>query len=221
MFCRMRILIIADQALFRQGLRTLLQVLRPESQVAELAGLDAAVDAPGPAPDLVLIKLADSGPERCAPLTRLRQHFDAAVLVALSAVPDAALMREALEAGAGGYLPGTIDPTSSMEALQQVLCQGIYLPPALVASRPGSRPAEAAPPQLQPAEQRLLLPLLQGLPEAVLSRRLGCGVATLRRDIAALWRRLGVADRVQALYLLGASGWAGVPRWQEGLGHGD
>jgi DNA-binding NarL/FixJ family response regulator len=214
----MRILIIADQALLRQGLRTLLQVLRPEAQVFELPSLDAAHAMPASMPDLVLIKLADGGPDRCAPLPLLREHFDAAVLVALSAVPDAALMREALEAGAGGYLPGSIDPASSLSALQQVLSQGVYLPPALVAER-GPRPAQA-PPTLQAAEQRLLLPLLQGLPEAVLIRRLGGGAAALRADIAALWQRLGVADRVQALYLLGAAGWVGLPPWREGLDHG-
>lgn len=211
----MRILIIADQALFRQGLRVLLQVLRPGARLEELAGVEQLPAASAHEPDLILVKLACSGPARCAALPLLRQRYAAAVLVALSDVPDAALMREALAAGAAGYLPGTIDPSSSMQALQQVLDLGVYLPPMLLTAKPASAPA------LAPAERRLLQLLLQGLPEPVQMARLGRSLAGLRADIAALWARLGVSDRVQALYLLAAQGWPGLPRWHEELAHGD
>lgn len=211
----MRILIIADQALFRQGLRVLLQVLRPSARLEELACVEQLPAASGHEPDLILVKLGCSGPARCAALPLLRQRFAAAVLVALSDVPDAALMRETLAAGAAGYLPGTIDPSSSMQALQQVLDLGVYLPPMLLTAKPASAP------ELAPAERRLLQLLLQGLPEPVQMARLGCSLAGLRADIVALWARLGVSDRVQALYLLAAQGWPGLPRWHEELAHGD
>lgn len=211
----MRILIIADQALFRQGLRVLLQVLRPSARLEELASVEQLLATSEHEPDLILVKLGCSGVARCAALPVLRQRYAAAVLVALSDVPDAALMREALAAGAAGYLPGTIDPSSSMQALQQVLDLGVYLPPMLLTAKPASAP------ELAPAERRLLQLLLQGLPEPVQMARLGRSLAGLRTDISALWARLGVSDRVQALYLLAAQGWPGLPRWHEELAHGD
>jgi DNA-binding NarL/FixJ family response regulator len=213
----MRILIIADQALFRQGLRSLLQALRPQAQLTEVAEAAGLSELPAADPDLLLVKLPDTGVDRTAVLPLLRQRYASTVLIALSGIPDAGLMREALAAGAAGYIPATIDPLSSLQALQQVLEQGVYLPSGLM---PGAAAAAApALPVVPAAQRRLLLLLLQGLPEATLLRRLGGSVETLRSEGAALWARLGVADRVQALYLLAALGWPGLPSWQEELNH--
>jgi DNA-binding NarL/FixJ family response regulator len=210
----MRILIIADQALFRQGLRSLLQALQPQAQLAEAAGLS---ELPAAGPDLLLIKLPDTGTDRTAVLSLLRQRYASTVLVALSSIPDAGLMREALEAGAAGYIPATIDPLSSVQALQQVLERGVYLPSGLMPVAAAAAVLDV--PDVPAAQRRLLLLLLQGLPEATLLRRLGVSVEALRSEGAALWARLGVADRVQALYLLAALGWPGLPNWQEELNH--
>ena len=115
----MRILIVDDQAMFRQGLRVLLRALRPEAcceERAQPAEAEAAL-----APDLLLLNLPVQGEDRPAGLRLLRQRFPGALLVALSSLPDAALRRAALAAGADDFLPADMDPAASLEALQRLL----------------------------------------------------------------------------------------------------
>lgn len=119
----MRILIVDDQAMARQGLRALLLALRPTAVCSELGQAEepAADDA---APDLLLLGLparAAAGQDRLAPLRRWRQRCPAATLVVLSELPDPLLERQVLAAGADACFGAALDPAASMRLLQQAL----------------------------------------------------------------------------------------------------
>jgi DNA-binding NarL/FixJ family response regulator len=121
----MRILIIDDQAMARQGLRALLLALRPQAACREL-GL-AEEGAAEPAPDLLLLSLPArpaAGQDRLAPLRHWRRRCPGAALVVLSALPDPELERQALAAGADACFGAALDPAASMRVLQQALSLG-------------------------------------------------------------------------------------------------
>lgn len=216
----MRILIVDDQALFREGLGALLLALRPEVELRQWSSraLREQPASPDWRPHLALVGVGAPS-ERLEPLRRLRQVFPDAVLVLLAGVQDDALLRPAIEAGAAGYIPCTIDPASSMSALQHVLDHGIYLGPEPLAGEHRSDTAldGVVLSSLNAQERSLLRTLLQGRWER--ARALAGGdEALLETACARLWGRLSVSGRLGALLRVARPGlahllFADLPVW--------
>lgn len=204
-----RVLIIDDHPLFREGLKSLLLTLEPTTQVLQFARVLEACELP-PAEahgiDLVLLDLNLPGPSRLEALATVRQHFEDASVVIVSADDEPSTIEACIQAGAAGFIPKDTDPAVTVQALRCVTGQGIYLPPKALAAR-------AAPPPPSPQDRTsstitsfserqmaVLRSLLQGKSNKLIARDIGIAEGTVKAHLWAIYQRLGVSNRAQAMY---------------------
>ncbi|MEJ7804667.1 MAG: response regulator transcription factor, partial [Telluria sp.] len=125
----MRVLLVDDHHLFRQGLKFLLADLEPGIAFSEADCLASALaQACTPPPELVLVDLHMPGEESMDVLTSMREAYDASMVVVLSSEDNPDVIRRAIEAGACGYVPKSSTPQVLIAALRLVMAGGIYIP---------------------------------------------------------------------------------------------
>lgn len=197
----MKLLHVDDHALLRDALGMLLIRTWPGLQVLCAGSLAEACAVADAHPDLrlVLVDLGLPDARGLQSLKVLQAHAPNARHVVLSASDGPALVLEAIDAGAAGFVPKTADLAQMQAALQRVLDGGIHLPPGLVlpVTMPDTRtPAEST---LTARQRDVLGLLLDGLPNKTISRRLGLSASTVKTHMEAIYRQLGVNSRSQAV----------------------
>lgn len=216
-----KLLLVEDHAIVRQGLRVALASIGGEKPVIlEAAALDAAISLASEHPDidLVLLDLNLPGSEAVNPLVSFRQqHPDLPVLV-FSAQTDPQVIRQALLLGASGYAPKAMQTELLKHAIHIILDGGIYLPPELLAGQlapmppavtPGPQAGAAATRRIERAEVHLqsrqrdvLQLLLDGRSNKEIAQRLGLSLGTTKNHMANLLRLFDVSSRSQLICLL-------------------
>jgi DNA-binding NarL/FixJ family response regulator len=209
----MRILIVDDHALFRQGLRFLLRDLDAKLEISEAGDCPQAVALGAEPFDVVLLDLHMPGVAGLAALEAVRQAFEASRIVVLSGEEDPRQIRRAIDAGAVGFIPKSATPEVLLSALRLVLADGIYLP--TVALRGVDDPAAAAPSEMTSDRLRetlserqvdVLQKAVQGKANKVIARELGISEGTVKAHLSAAFRALGVHNRTEAVYAAARSG---------------
>jgi DNA-binding NarL/FixJ family response regulator len=199
----MRILVIDDHPLFRAGLRALLYELDTQIGVVEAGSLQevAAIGMAGAEFDLVLLDMCLPDGSGLIALHSVKQAFEAAPVVIMSAATDPRLMREVIDAGASGYIPKTTQPEVTVSALRLVLAHGIYLPLDILMQNDGDRPAPQPVnlPGLSPKQLAVLQRLLQGKPNKVIARELAIAEGTVKAHLASVYQFLDVSSRSEAM----------------------
>jgi DNA-binding NarL/FixJ family response regulator len=199
----MRILVIDDHPLFRAGLRALLYELDTQIGVVEAGSLQevAAIAMAGAEFDLVLLDMGLPDGSGLVALHSVKQAFEAAPVVIMSAATDPRLMREVIDAGASGYIPKTTQPEVTVSALRLVLAHGIYLPLDILMQNDGGRPAQQPVnlPGLSPKQLAVLQRLLQGKPNKVIARELAIAEGTVKAHLASVYQFLDVSSRSEAM----------------------
>lgn len=210
----MRVLVIDDHALFREGMRLLLLSETGVScRVAGSAeeGLQLAQAEPF---DVVLLDWHMEGLSGTAAVQRLREVADQVRIVVVSAEKNAALVRTAIDSGAVGFIPKESSPAVLQQALHTIAGGGISLPAALLASTaPPQLPPEGKPrsiaaafPALTERQAEVMAAMLRGLPNKLIARHLGISDATVKTHLSAIFRELGVQSRTEAVYVAARQG---------------
>ncbi|HEX5612989.1 MAG TPA: response regulator transcription factor [Burkholderiales bacterium] len=219
----MRVLIVDDHPLLREGLSHVLRELDPRAEVVEAEDATGAIAAAERHDDLflILLDLGVPGAQHLSLLHALRARREEVPLVVLSATDDAAVVKEALDAGAMGFISKRSNTSLVVNALRLVLGGGIYVPPqALAALSSSALPAQAADAHLgEKGEARLLRQLgmtprqaevlgllVQGKPTKVIAKELDLAENTVKTHIASILRLLNCANRTQALFVLSRLG---------------
>lgn len=128
----MRVMLVDDHAVVRTGFRLLLQSRPDMVVVGEADSGEAACQQYGDhAPDVLVMDLAMPGMGGLAALRRIRAHWPAARVLALSAHDDPMHARRALKEGALGFLSKRSAPETLIEAVATVGAGRRYLDPAL------------------------------------------------------------------------------------------
>ena len=201
----MKILVADDHAQFRDGLRYLLGQLCDEVEVLEAKDGAGAVElaAAHPELELVLLDLGMPGIDGLAGLRLLRARCPALPIVILSGSEEPADMRQALDAGALGFIPKSSSSPVMLSALRLVLSGGIYLPPSYAERPQGMRvPLSADSLESLGLTHRQLdvLRLLgQGQSNKEIARVLKLAEGTVKLHISAILRALGVDNRTRAV----------------------
>lgn len=132
----MRILLVDDHTLFREALLHVLKQFESAAVVIEASTAQEAVRLAGHYHDLdlILLDLALPGSDGLSALPELRELRPAVPLVILSASEEIAAVRQALRAGAMGYIPKSCSSHEMISALRLVMAGEIYVPPALLAA---------------------------------------------------------------------------------------
>lgn len=205
----MKILLIDDHALFREGMSHVLKGMPEAPEVYEAGSASeglALADAQAPF-DLVLLDLHLPEEDGFSVLQRLHIAHPILSVIVLSASEDFQDAKRALDLGAMGYIPKSATSQVMLGAIRLVLSGGIYLPPLLL-SQWQSREASPSTPQREvaadyeglTARQLDVLRLLAvGKSNKEIARDLGMAEGTVKIHITAIFRALGVVNRTQAV----------------------
>ena len=209
----MRILIIDDHALFRQGLRFLLRDLDADLEIAEAADCAQATALAGESFNMVLLDLHMPGIAGLDALDAIRQAFESSRIVVLSGEEDPRQVRRAIDAGAAGFIPKSSTPEVLLSALRLVLADGVYLPAVALkglgdgeAADPGTMSEDRLGETLSGRQVDVLRKAVQGKANKVIARELGISEGTVKAHLSAAFRALGVHNRTEAVYAAARSG---------------
>ena len=198
-----RLLVVDDHPVVRQGLRTFLET-RPDFEVVGEAGdgESAVAEAARLRPDVILMDLVMPGTDGLEAITRIRAADPAARIVVLTSFASADQVVPALRAGAAGYLLKDAAPGEVEAAIRAVQRGEGLLDPAVTATvlaemaRPGgSDPGYGS---LTPREREVLGLLGRGLTNAAIARELVVAEKTVKTHVSSILAKLRLADRTQA-----------------------
>ena len=194
-----RVLLADDHPLFRTALTTAVRRVRPDAAIAEADTLAAALSAlkADPHVSLVLLDLKMPDCEGFAGLLTLRAEHPAAPVVVVSASEDADTVRKALAFGASGFVPKSTPLEVMVEALAAVLDGDLWAPE--VEDPPVGQTMEARIASLTPAQLRILVGLQKGRLNKQIAYDMGVTEATVKAHMTAIFRKLGVQNRTQAV----------------------
>jgi DNA-binding NarL/FixJ family response regulator len=205
---RIRVLIVDDHQMVRQGLRTFFDVQDDIEVVGEAADGEAGVRVAGEvAPDVVLLDLRMPDSDGVAALNRLREDGSAARVLVVTSFTDPATVLSALRAGAAGYVYKDVDPQALAAAIRAVHAGHVLLHPEVAgllisalpyAGAPGPDGTSAPRDRLTARELEVLAELARGRSNREIARKLGLAEKTVKTHVSAILGKLGVQDRTQA-----------------------
>lgn len=208
------VLIVDDHALIRDGLRAILSSAFPACAIAEAGSFAEALGQleAAPDPDLVLLDLNIPDAARFSALEQLRADFPSLPVVMVSGSYDRVTVRDALAAGAAGFLPKTLDRATILDAIQQVLAGEIYVPGELQSDAPGGEEEEKIRKlidSLTPQQRVVLGHLVAGRLNKQIAHELDISMTTVKAHVSAILCKLNVFSRTQAVILASRVGFEG------------
>ncbi len=203
-----RILIVDDQRLMREGLRTLLE-LEPDFDVAGEAGDGTAAleayEASGP--DIVLMDIRMPGMDGVEATRRLRARHPGARVIILTTFDDEAYVFEGLRAGAQGYLLKDLSGDELATAIRTVMAGGALIEPSVARKvfaefarlAPAARPLDAGLTEpLSERERDVLRGVAAGLSNREIGQKLFLTEGTVKNYVTSVLQKIGARDRTQA-----------------------
>ena len=193
-----RVLLVDDHAVVRQGLRAFLETQPDITVVGEAgSGIAAVASAEELNPDVVLMDLVMQGGDGVTAIRALRQARPDVRVLVLTSFVDEAHVFAAVEAGAAGYLLKDVEPEALSAAIRRVHAGQAALHPE-AATRLMQRGAEPTGPPLSRRELEVLRLLAEGFANKQIARRLGIAEKTVKAHVSNILNKMGVADRTQA-----------------------
>jgi len=207
-----RILLVDDHAVVREGIRALLEE-QPDMRIVGEAGNgdDALLQLAAIAPDVVVLDMKMPGMPAVQTIAEIKRRHACHVLVFTSYAEDSQV-RDALSAGATGYLLKDTLRDDLVRAVREVAAGRAWLHPQAQRQmldwmrRPPS-PIEG----LTARERSVLVLLAEGLSNKHIARRLDLTEGTVKGYVSQVLDKLGVADRTQAALLAHREGLGEVP----------
>lgn len=195
----MKTLLVDDHTLLRQTLAVVIGQTWPRLQLFEAGSLaEAAVHcAAHPDLSLVLLDLGLPDAQGLRALSVLRERLPLARLVVISAQDQPRMVLDAIDAGAAGFIPKTTEFRVMADALELVLQGGVYLPPGMAQAPPRADALERL--DLSPRQLHVLGLLMAGHSNKSIARQLDLAASTVKTHLEAVFQRLGVNSRTQAV----------------------
>lgn len=222
----LRILIVDDHALFRVGMRNILEQEPDFVVVAEADDTRSAMDAAlATSPDVVLMDVSLPAPGGIETTQRIKRELPASAIVVLAADEDEDALFDAIKAGAAAFILKDIAPEDLVTVIRRVVA-GEYLINDKVFSKPtvASRVLkefrelavygqEAAPifAPLSPREVEILDNIAQGMTNKQVAYALSISEQTVKNHMSSILRKLSVNDRTQAVVYAMRQGWIRMP----------
>ena len=206
MTATIRLLLVDDHAVVREGIRAVLEDFDEVAVVGEAGDGDAAIAVLARTqPDLLLCDLKMPG----LPVTELLRRALAAQpglrVLMFTSFAEQAQVKAMLDAGAHGYLLKDAAREEIRRAINTVAQGGRYLHPlaeAALAARVGHHGLE----RLTTRERDVLLLVADGRSNKEIGRRLGLTEGTVKGYVSAIFEKLGVNDRTQAALIAHRAG---------------
>jgi len=204
-----RVLLADDQALFREGLETLLSVHKDIQVVGQAVnGQDAVDQALKLRPDVILMDMQMPILNGIGATRRLKQSLPECRVIVLTTFDDKETIFDALRAGAVGYLLKDVGSAQLADSIRRTARGDSILDPSVaakvvqefsrVSSLVGGTRSEVLPDPLSEREIELLRLIASGLSNKEIGRTLFITEGTVKNHITHILGKLGVHDRTQA-----------------------
>jgi NarL family two-component system response regulator LiaR len=197
-----RVLVVDDHAVVREGLRTFLQLQKGIEVAGEAAdGREALEEAARLRPDVILMDLVMPGLDGVAAMRALRDTVPQARVIVLTSFLDDDKLLPALRSGAAGYLLKNAQPRELARAVRAAHAGEAVLDPVVaarlvetLAADGGEQPID----RLTPREREVLVLIGRGFANKRIAQELELSEKTVKTHVGHVLAKLGVSDRTQA-----------------------
>ena len=204
----MRLIIVDDHSLVRDGLRARLSVVPGLQVTGEAAsGAEALELADTDAPDLMLVDVGMRGMNGIELANELRRRHPAIRVLMLSMYDNREYVLSAIRAGARGYVLKESPTEEILAAISAVRAGGNYFSAQLASM---ALVGGSAGPQLTTREHEVLLLLAHGQSNKFVARQLGISVRTVETHRLSLRRKLGADSASELLKIALMNGWTSL-----------
>jgi DNA-binding NarL/FixJ family response regulator len=194
-------MLVDDHALVRAGLAALLDAAGGIDVVGEAADGEQAVElARSTLPDVVLMDLSMPVLDGVAATRAILAERPATQVLVLTSFSDRDRVRDALAAGAIGYLLKDSTPADVVAGVRAAAAQGSPIDPRVARTLLTDGPGGVGPgaPALSPRELEVLRLVAKGMANKQIGRTLGISERTVKVHLGNVFRRIGVQDRTSA-----------------------
>ena len=206
-----RILLVDDQALIRDGLKTILDLEQDFRVVAAAAnGQEAIQTAEILHPDIVLMDIRMPGMNGVECVRAIKEKSPLTKVIMLTTFNDDEYIIDALASGACGYLLKDLEIKSLTEAIRDAFQNKMVIPPAVaeklaaalarVAKKPDSPMAKTH--DFSERELEIAGMMVQGFTNKQISTALYITEGTVRNYISCIYGKIGISDRTKAVLYL-------------------
>lgn len=205
-------MLVDDQHLFREGVKSLLKEHPEIEVVAEAADGTSALElASQEAPDVILLDLKMPGMGGMEVCRRLKERSPSARIVILTVSRELSSIVEAMKSGASGYLTKDTPSEKVVETVVSVFKEGNLLEPLLAdrlldefvtfSAKNEENPETAMFASLSPRETQILKLVADGMPNKLIAAELKISEHTVRNHISNIFQKLQVNNRTEATVL--------------------
>jgi len=200
----MKLLIIDDHPVLRDGLASLLKQAGPDTVIVEAPDARQGVSMAERLTDLdlVILDLSMPGMPGFEALSELGRRRPDLPVIVLSSSEDPKDVRKALASGALGYVPKSASQHVLLAAIRLVLNGDLYVPPLIldpVAGDVRQQVSESGHPgTLTPRQIEVLALISEGKPNKTIATELALSEKTVKAHITAIFKTLNVVNRTQA-----------------------
>ena len=198
-----RVLLVDDHTMVRRGLATFLKVFDDLQLAGEAEnGTEAIQRCAEIRPDVVLMDMVMPGMDGVSATRAIRQQFPMVQVIALTSFKEGELIRNALEAGAIGYLLKDVSADELARAIRAAHSGRATLSPEAAQALVQAANQPTAPGlDLTEREHEVLALMIEGLTNTQIAGRLRVSPSTIKSHVSNILSKLGVASRTEAVTL--------------------
>jgi NarL family two-component system response regulator LiaR len=196
-------MLVDDHAMVRRGLATILKVFDDLQLAGEAENGTAAIKLCGEVlPDVVLMDMVMPDMDGAAATRAIRQQFPQVQIIALTSYKEGDLIKNALEAGAIGYLLKDVSADDLVRAIRAAHAGRATLSPEAAQSLVETANQPPTPGlDLTEREREVLALMVEGLNNTQIAGRLTVSPSTIKSHVSNVLSKLGVASRTEAVTL--------------------
>lgn len=194
-----RIIIADDHPLFRAALCQAVQKVWPQADIVEAETVaEANIAANAGSADLLLLDLHMEDSDGLTALLDFRHEFPALPVVVVSASEESRVVRACQSLGASGFIPKSVNLDVMREALTQIRDGDVWFDTEVTESEEDTALFDKLA-SLTPAQRRILNLVSEGMLNKQIAYQMEISEATVKAHITAIFRKLGVINRTQAV----------------------
>lgn len=199
---QIKVLIVDDHLMVRKGLALLVSGFKDLQMAGEASNAESAIKLfESKKPDVVLMDMVMPDVSGAEAIRRIKQIHAGAIIIALTSFGEEELIKEALRAGARGFLYKNVSVNELADAIRQVHKGRVVLDPKAsevmlrIVSESNSAPIKS---ELSEREHEVLQLLAQGLTNKQIAIRLGIQLSTAKQYVSNIFAKLEVKSRAEA-----------------------